>query len=87
MRIARLLATGFGIVAMMIAVAVPQVSMAQPGADFQTQGMREANGYPRSGERFRARHVYVGPPAYGYVFVPERVPVHHRKVTPHRLHY
>jgi hypothetical protein len=75
-------ATGFGIVAMLMALASPQASLAQPGAEFQAQGKREANGYPRFGEPFRARRAYVAPPAYGVV--PERAPVHHPKVTSHR---
>jgi hypothetical protein len=82
-----IVATGFGIVAMLMAVAVPQISLAQPGAEFQDQGLRESLGYPALGGPHRVPRVYAGPPAYGYVFVPERVLVHHPKFTPHRRHH
>jgi hypothetical protein len=80
-----IVATGFGIAAILMAVTIPQVPMAQPGADFQSQGMREDLGHPRWGEPYAARHAHL--PAPAYAFVPERAPVHHRTVTPHRRHY
>ena len=81
-------AMGFGIAAMLMAVTVPQVSMAQPGAEFQDQGLRESLGYPALGGPHRYPHAYVGPPAYGYVFVPGRAaPRHYPKGTPHRRNY
>ena len=82
------IAMSLGIVAALMAITVPQVSMAQPGADFQDQGLRESLGYPALGGPHRFPHAYVAPHAYGYVFVPpERAQRHNQTVRSHRRHY